>query len=429
MNVGTLSAKLELVVDSFNKSLDDAHRRLADAGKAMTTYISVPLAGAAAGLLRMAQAQGSWAEELGNLSAATGLSTTRLQELKYVADMTGVSFEGLTGAGVQLQRRLMGMEEGGNIAARVMQDLGVAIKTADGEFRSMDEMLPEIIRKLQEVENPTLRNTMAAQIFGRQFGELAPLLAMSSAELDAMTRAAHESGRVLSEDSVERLQRFDDMIGALQLRLQGFAAQALAAFLALPGPVQGAIAAVAGLVMLAGPLMQAVALFQALRAAVITAALAARAGTISFAGLWTAITGPVGLVLAAIAAVAAGAYLVYRNWDRIKAFFVRLWEGVKAAFRSAAEYLAKLWDALYEATVGRWVRVLRWIWEQVKALGRLLGFGEGNVVPRVAQAGAVAPGGAAAGAAAGSAPARSREDELLAELRQINRNTRREVYA
>ncbi|MCE5322148.1 phage tail tape measure protein [bacterium] len=53
---------------------------------------------------------------------------------------------------------------------------------------------------------------------------------------------------------------------------------------------------------------------------------------IKAAAAWIATLGPIALVIAAIAAVAAGVYLVIKHWDKIKAFFKKLWAGVKVAF-------------------------------------------------------------------------------------------------
>lgn len=44
--------------------------------------------------------------------------------------------------------------------------------------------------------------------------------------------------------------------------------------------------------------------------------------TLAFKALWVAITGPVGLVIASIAAVAGAAYLIYKNWEPIKTWFL-----------------------------------------------------------------------------------------------------------
>lgn len=48
---------------------------------------------------------------------------------------------------------------------------------------------------------------------------------------------------------------------------------------------------------------------------------------------------PIGL---AVAAIAAGVYLIYRNWDAIKPYFIAIWEGIKTAFSTA-------WDLIKAA--------------------------------------------------------------------------------
>lgn len=46
-------------------------------------------------------------------------------------------------------------------------------------------------------------------------------------------------------------------------------------------------------------------------------------------------TTPIGWITLGIAAIAAGAYLVYRNWDRIGPMFTRVWAVIKGGFASA----------------------------------------------------------------------------------------------
>jgi hypothetical protein len=48
---------------------------------------------------------------------------------------------------------------------------------------------------------------------------------------------------------------------------------------------------------------------------------------------------PLGWILAAIAAIAVGVYLLYRNWDTVGPWFWRQWETVKQAFISAKNWL------------------------------------------------------------------------------------------
>ena len=54
---------------------------------------------------------------------------------------------------------------------------------------------------------------------------------------------------------------------------------------------------------------------------------------------------PIGLT---VAAIAAGVYLIYRNWDAIKPYFIGIWEGIKTAFSTAWDFIkaALAWTPL-----------------------------------------------------------------------------------
>lgn len=47
-------------------------------------------------------------------------------------------------------------------------------------------------------------------------------------------------------------------------------------------------------------------------------------------------------ILLVIAAIAVAAYLIIKNWDKVKAFFIRLWEGVKEVFSKVWNFIKKL---------------------------------------------------------------------------------------
>ena len=55
---------------------------------------------------------------------------------------------------------------------------------------------------------------------------------------------------------------------------------------------------------------------------------------------------PIGL---AITAIAVAAYLIYKNWTPIKAFFIDLWDGVKNAFNKFSNWLTNSWNKITSA--------------------------------------------------------------------------------
>lgn len=307
-----------------------------------------------------------------------------------------------------LQRKLLGIEEGGGPAAKVMQELGVSVTGADGQLRSMDALFPELIAKLQQVENPTRRNALATQIFGRNVAEIAPLLAMSKAEMDKLTQAAHESGNVLGSQVVAALAKFDDKLDGLEKRIAGFVTKAVAGFFSLPEPIQGAILAFLGIAAIAGPLMQAIALLSTLKTAVMAASVAANIAKLSFIQAWIAALGPIAPLVAAIAGIGLAVYAVIKYWEPIKAFFANLWDGIKGIFTAHVNWIIslpakiaqgwnvlkgffeKLWAAIYDATVERLGRIFAAI---KNFLARIFGLGGGSKAP-------APPTPAAAGAAA-----------------------------
>jgi len=53
---------------------------------------------------------------------------------------------------------------------------------------------------------------------------------------------------------------------------------------------------------------------------------------------------PLGWIIIAVVALVAAGYLLYKNWDKIKAKAAELWEGIKLAFAPIKKYFSDIWD-------------------------------------------------------------------------------------
>jgi hypothetical protein len=67
-------------------------------------------------------------------------------------------------------------------------------------------------------------------------------------------------------------------------------------------------------------------------------------------------------ILLAIAAVAAAAFLIYKNWEPIKGFFVDLWGTVKAIFNTAVTDISNLFQNIW----GSMTAIIKGVWSGVK---------------------------------------------------------------
>ncbi len=85
-----------------------------------------------------------------------------------------------------------------------------------------------------------------------------------------------------------------------------------------------------------------------------------------------ALLGPIGLVIAAVAALAAGAYLVIKHWDSITAFFSKMWDGVKNVFSTAWDWIKKGFFAWFDAITAP----IKWVGKALGKVGDWLGFGK-----------------------------------------------------
>lgn len=173
------------------------------------------------GLTTLVIKSAATADELVELSAKTGISTERLQELKFIGEQTGTSMETVTSSMARLVRSMDSAVTGTGDVADAFDTLGVSVTDTDGNLRDSEEVFAEIIDALGNVENETERNALAMEIFGKSAQELNPLILEGSEGLAAMAEQAHAMGAVMSEESVAGLAAFNDTLAAGKLAVQG----------------------------------------------------------------------------------------------------------------------------------------------------------------------------------------------------------------
>lgn len=108
---------------------------------------------------------------------------------------------------------------------------------------------------------------------------------------------------------------------------------------------------------------------------------------------------PIGLV---IAGLAAGAVLVYKNWEPIKGFFIGMWDGITSAFQKSIDWI-----------MGK----INWVGEKAAQVRSLFGFGDGKGGPSLPMMNPLPmPMPAMAGAASGAVTVQQTNDIKIQQL-------------
>ena len=216
---------------------------------------------AVAGISALVFKSAEAAAELVDMSAKTGISTTRLQELAFIGDQVGTSLDTITGAQARLVRSMFSATEqqqkfdealaSGKAEDEIgpVGDLALAFNTlrvsttdANGNLRDSQAVFDDVIDALGRIENPTQRDALAMQIFGKSAQELNPLIKAGSDELARLAKEAHDVGAVMSEEDVAALEAFDDTMASVKAGVKGMlgtlATEFLPIFKELAGSLQ-----------------------------------------------------------------------------------------------------------------------------------------------------------------------------------------------
>lgn len=188
-------------------------------GAAMgTAFVAVGTAavGAAKALTDMAVESAAYADEILTMSSVTGMSAESLQAYKYATDLVDVSLETLTGSMAKQIRSMSAARDGNKDMSAAYDRLGVSVKNADGSLRDSETVYWETIDALGKMEAGAERDALAMKIFGKSAQELNPLIAQGSAGIAALTNEAKRMGAVMSDETIEKLGKFDDSVQRLK---------------------------------------------------------------------------------------------------------------------------------------------------------------------------------------------------------------------
>lgn len=289
----------------------------------------------------------------------TGLTVEAVQELSYVAKMTGSNLATVEVALRTMQKSLADTGTESAAFTGALETLGVSL--ADLRNMNPQEQFEMLSQAIAGVADPSQRAGLAMTVFGRAGTALLPMLAEGTAGIAKLKEEAHKYSYVMSQEVATAGSDFNDNLDRLKGSLGGLAQQVAAGLLpTINSLIKCAADVVAGIkewVNNNPNLVSTLAHVAASVGAVLTVfgALVAACGSwIALApavgAAWTIATGPIGLTIAAIAAVVAGIVALYKNWDVVCHYMAQAWGSLTIVICKGVE----LWLSAWEKALG-WV--------------------------------------------------------------------------
>lgn len=390
--IGALRVYLGLDSAAFTEGLTGAQVRLKAFDAKMKSMggglakvgAAVSLVGA--GLAVAIRNQINAADELDEMSQRIGVPVEQLSRLKYAAELTGVGVGQLETSLGQLSKKMAEAAKGGK-GAKLFADLGISVTDAEGRMRATEDVLGDIADVMSKMPPGAERTALAMKLLGKSGAQMLPMLESGSEGLREMAAEATRMGLVISGDTASAAGRFNEnldklrgVLGGISMIIAARLAPVLAdftawlvdlstAFQGLSPETQTWIAGIAAATVVLGPALIAIG--------ALVSSLGVVVGAIRAVSL-ALLANP---VLAVIAAIAAGAYLIYTNWETLvagwKLQWAQLssaassaWEGIKGVWNGGVAFFTKLGTDMSDAAMAGWSQMaddIKSVWESIKA--------------------------------------------------------------
>ena len=269
---------LQREIVETTSNLKDMERQSRDANSELTALgnkagevadktkgLSIAAGAVAGGLFGMAVNAGKAADDLNTMAKQSGFSTDTIQQWQYASDLIDVSIDDIIGAARKMEKNMSSTSES---VVNAWNQLGISVTDGRGHFRDAEEVCDETISKLSNIRSETDRDVLAMTLFGKSANDLAGIIDDGGQALRDLGQEAKDMGLILSQDSLDAANQFNDVLDRTKSILTGdllkAGAQLAEAITPVLESVVGAITKVVGAFAKMPPGMQKVIFYASL---------------------------------------------------------------------------------------------------------------------------------------------------------------------
>ncbi|WP_434171204.1 hypothetical protein AHYW_002615 [Providencia manganoxydans] len=394
-NIGKAAGKVQAQVGGISKKIIGISAALTGGA----------LGGGGIGFLMLAKNAATAGAELNSLSKQVGISSGTLSQWSYAAGSVGIAQEQFSDSTKKLNKNMALAAQGSKTAQLAFRRAGISIYSSSGKLKSSDQMISELSDVFKKMPEGIYKADLAVALFGQSGAAMVPLLEKGSKSIAEMRQEGLELGLVFSDAEAAMAGEFADGLdyaknaaagiastlgrkllpvllpvvqqvnewikanrGLINSKIDAVINKVSEAISALKGYlpelidnirsgwayVDGIVQSMGGWQRILKLIAGAFVVLKGLQFVSWVAGLASGMG-----GLVTAfrvaipviikfgaalLANPIGLVIAAIAALVAAGYFLWKNWDDVVAGIKAVWENVKAYFVGAIQDVITAFD-------------------------------------------------------------------------------------
>ena len=223
--LGSMKSEASSAFNSIGQSIGLSNSALSALSGVATVAVSglTILAGAATttafAIFEITKEAAHVGEELSHLIEKTGLSAKTITSLKFAAEESGLTLQGLDTGMKLFANTVAKAAQGSEQAGEALKRLGVTPKQA---LEDLDGTLAKVFKKIYDAPPGIEKMSLAADAFGRRMGaNLIPLIESFHGNLGELIKRADELGVTLDEKGVKSLADFERSMNALKAQVSG----------------------------------------------------------------------------------------------------------------------------------------------------------------------------------------------------------------
>lgn len=166
------------------------------------------------------------ADRVDELSTRLGIGAEKLSAWGFAAKQAGSDLESVGAAVPKLSKQIAAAADPTSSASKLFAALGIDAKDAEGRLRDVEDVLPEVADRFKALNDDTLEQTLAMELFGKSGAELLEFLNSYS---DLMADVPENA--IISAETAQRAAEFGDQVDRLKAVMSGLSAEVSAELL------------------------------------------------------------------------------------------------------------------------------------------------------------------------------------------------------